>query len=68
LWQFAGLKLEDHEVQTLELIKNQNLDFLQDYLSLEEISALRDRTKLLLKNNALPEPATDRPAIPWPPV
>ena len=68
LWQFTGLKLEDHEVQTLELIKNQNLEFLQDYLSLEEISALRDRTKLLLKNNALPEPATDRPAIPWPPV
>ena len=68
LWQFTGLRLEDHEVQTLEMITNHNLEFLQDLLSLEEISALRDRTKLLLKNNALPEPATDRPAIPWPPV
>ena len=57
-----------YEVHTLEMIKNHDLKFLQDLLSLDEISALRGRTKLLLKNNALPEPATNRPAIPWPPV
>ena len=68
LWQFRGLKLEIHEVHTLGIICNHDLKFLQDYLSPEEILALKDRAKLLLKNNALPEPATDRPAIPWPPV
>jgi uncharacterized repeat protein (TIGR03843 family) len=68
LWQFTGLKLEDHERQSLEMIINHDLEFVQDLLSLEEISALKDRANSLLKNNALPEPATDRPTIPWPPV
>ena len=68
LWQFTGLKLEDHEVQTLEMIINHDLKFLQDLLSVAEISAIKVRAQSLLKTNTLPEPATDRPAIPWPPV
>jgi len=68
LWQFTDLILEEDEIAILEKIISNDLVFLDDHLTRDEISAIANRAKMILSNNRLPKPATDRPSIPWPPV
>jgi uncharacterized repeat protein (TIGR03843 family) len=69
LWQFAGESLTNEEKSVLKQIIDYDLNsVLADYLSREEIDAVTLRAKKLVNESVLPIPATDRPAIPWPPV
>jgi uncharacterized repeat protein (TIGR03843 family) len=69
LWQFAGESLTKDEKSVLKQIIDYDLNsVLADYLSREEIDAITLRAKKLVNESVLPIPATDRPAIPWPPV
>jgi uncharacterized repeat protein (TIGR03843 family) len=69
LWQFAGESLTKDEKSVLKQIIDFDLNsVLADYLSREEIDAITLRAKKLVNESVLPIPATDRPAIPWPPV
>lgn len=69
LWQFAGESFSDAEMATLRKViahdlKNEFQSLLQD----DEINSIRGRAIRLLNEPFFPLPATDRPAIPWPPV
>ncbi len=69
LWQFAGEPFTDAEKATLrEVIAHDLRKEFESLLEDEEITALRERAIRLLNNPFFPLPATDRPAIPWPPV
>ena len=69
LWQFSGESLTKDEKSVLKQIIDFDLNsVLADYLSREEIDAITSRAEKLDKESVLPMPATDRPAIPWPPV
>lgn len=68
LWQFAGLLLTENELSLLDNIANSDLSFLSNYLTETEISALLERTRRLINQENFPQPADDRPSIPWPPV
>ena len=68
LWQFAGDKLTGNEISLIKKVQSADLSSLKDYLSQVEIQAIQDRAADMLKSNALPLPARNRPAIPWPPV
>jgi uncharacterized repeat protein (TIGR03843 family) len=69
LWQFAGESLTNDEKSVLKQIIDYDLkSVLADYLSRKEIDAITLRAKKLVNESVLPIPATDRPAIPWPPV
>jgi uncharacterized repeat protein (TIGR03843 family) len=69
LWQFAGSPFSQSEISLIkEIIKFDLTSALGDYLNTEEIAAITLRAEQLAKESSLPLPATDRPAIPWPPV
>jgi hypothetical protein len=69
LWQFAGSPLSQSEISLIKnIVKFDLTSVLADYLNTEEIAAILLRAEQLAKKSSLPLPATDRPAIPWPPV
>lgn len=71
LWQFAGNKLNEKELEALlqieKWIPSEQAIILRTHLSDEEISALLSRIRRL-KEEGFPYPSQDWPAIPWPPV
>jgi hypothetical protein len=69
LWQFAGESFNEEEIIVLANVIGYNLekDF-SEFLQIDEINAIRQRASRLLNERIFPLPATDRPAIPWPPV
>jgi len=69
LWQFAGMSITKDEESMLKMLLEGNLlDLFAGLLSEDEIAALSKRAQELLEIRKLPNPPTDRPAIPWPPV
>ena len=69
LWQFAGESFNEEEINILDKVIEHDLakDFSQ-LLQIDEIDAIKQRAIRLLSEHIFPLPATDRPAIPWPPV
>jgi hypothetical protein len=69
LWQFAGESFNEEEIIVLGNVIGHDLekDF-SEFLQIDEIDAIRHRAVRLLSERIFPLPATDRPAIPWPPV
>lgn len=69
MWQFAGMSITKDEESMLKMLLEGNLlDLFAGLLSEDEIAALSKRAQELLEIRKLPNPPTDRPAIPWPPV
>ena len=69
IWQFSSLQLDDKEIDQLNQVQSLDLEqLLEEYLTTDEISALRQRVSTLLLNGVFPEPSQLWPAIPWPPV
>jgi uncharacterized repeat protein (TIGR03843 family) len=68
LWQWAGEKFTDVEVDLLERARTAitDSDFSQ-LLSVKEIDATVIRIKRLLNDGLFPLPSEDWPAVPWPP-
>jgi len=68
LWQFAGSDLADVEVEKISKVLSE-LDerYLADFLTANEISALKARAERLLESKKFPMPNPNWPAIPWPP-
>lgn len=71
LWHFAGEALLPFEVQQLEALlvwlNSENSSYFKSLLSEVEIKALEQRISRLLKEG-FPQPSTEWPAVPWPPV
>jgi uncharacterized repeat protein (TIGR03843 family) len=70
LWQWAGEKISDDEVQSLELLlsrieQNQIME-LDSLITKIEIDALIARINELISEKIFPMPSQDWPAIPWP--
>ncbi|MDA3030594.1 MAG: SCO1664 family protein [Actinomycetota bacterium] len=69
IWQFSSSPLDDKEIDQLNQVQSLDLEqLLKEYLTTDEISALRQRVRTLLLNGVFPEPSQLWPAIPWPPV
>ena len=69
IWQFSSLQLDDKEIDQLNQVQSLDLEqLLEEHLTTDEISALRQRVRTLLLNGVFPEPSQLWPAIPWPPV
>jgi uncharacterized repeat protein (TIGR03843 family) len=69
IWQFASLPLNPEEITLLNKVNALNLEqIFNEYLTANEIIALRQRVDDLLAKAVFPEPSQLRPAIPWPPV
>jgi len=68
LWQWAGEKFTDVEVDLLERARTAmtDSDFSQ-LLSVKEIDATVIRIKRLLNDGLFPLPSEDWPSVPWPP-
>ena len=71
LWQWAGRNLTESERKTLidlqRFMEGDLGDSLQDLLTVEEITALKNRVERLLTSDVFPEPTQDWPSVPWPP-
>jgi hypothetical protein len=69
LWQFAGESFNEEEINVLGSVIGHDLekDF-SEFLQIDEIDVIRQRAVRLFSKRIFPLPATDRPAIPWPPV
>ncbi len=72
LWQWAGDPLTD---EALECVRELYRDLdgalgerLHELLTVREVRRIGRRIELLLKSGCYPQPANDRPAIPWPPM
>jgi uncharacterized repeat protein (TIGR03843 family) len=71
LWGWAGEPLRPEERDLLGRLSAE-LDAglgetLGDHLTQAEVEATRHRVRELLRAGCLPEPASGRPAVPWPP-
>ena len=70
LWQWAGEKLSDDEVRSLELllsrIEQSQIMELDSLITKIELDALIARIKELISGRIFPMPSQDWPAIPWP--
>jgi hypothetical protein len=69
LWQWAGEALMESETEILRKALSgftEIEDTLKDYLTQEEIEALKIRIKELLESATFPIPSPDWPSIPWP--
>jgi hypothetical protein len=72
LWQWAGQKLPDLELETLTAVR-EHLDHtlgerLHELLTTREVRRTVRRIDQLLRNGKHPEPSGEWPAIPWPPM
>lgn len=74
IWDFAGNKLSNEDLQNLsDLSKKLQSDELlyrdlSEYLSGEELAAMDSRINQLLTLKVFPSPSQDRRSYPWPPV
>lgn len=68
LWQYSGDSLNMDEIAILNRVIDYKFVEFKELLSKSEITAIGDRASKLLETGKLPTPASDRPAIPWPPV
>ncbi len=74
LWGWAGDPLPESEVARLESLRRglaedaPLLEVLTDLLTMREINALRERCESLLRTGLHPDPGTDWPSVPWPPI
>ena len=67
LWDFAGERIPNDLLSLLS--RTPDLPpLLKHYLSTDEISALLNRAKSLLKSRTYPNPPRDRRAFPYPPI
>jgi uncharacterized repeat protein (TIGR03843 family) len=69
LWQWAGEPLTKPEISMLKSAISQFPEIvvaLKDYLTSDEIEALKIRIMDLLENASFPLPNPDWPSIPWP--
>jgi uncharacterized repeat protein (TIGR03843 family) len=72
LWQWAGDRLNEEAVDCLRELRSQLQGELaarlHELLTTREVRRTVRRVDNLLMSGKHPEPATDRPAIPWPPM
>ena len=69
LWQWAGEPLLESEISMLQSAMSGFPEIalaLKDYLTSEEIDALKIRIVDLVENASFPLPNPDWPSIPWP--
>ncbi len=71
LWQWAGEKLADSELEALQslLLKIENEISLElsTLITKDEIEALKERVTTLISEGVFPHPNPEWPHIPWPP-
>lgn len=74
VWDFAGQQFSPEDRDQLNLLKNELEPGttvrigLDNFLSLREVQAMSARIDQLLQANIYPLPASERYAVPWPPV
>jgi uncharacterized repeat protein (TIGR03843 family) len=73
LWQWRGKSLPRRSLEALRRLKTEFAeggltDELTPLISASEIDATKIRIDTLLKHRVHPQPPTDWPAVPWPPV
>ena len=72
LWQWAGDDLTDEATDCLRELRADLAgdlgERLHELLTVREVRRLGRRIDVLLESGRHPEPARDRPAIPWPPM
>lgn len=71
LWGWMGQPLPEDALEMLERLRSRMRDSLAgelaEHITGQEVRAIDDRIEGLLETSVFPEPASDRPAIPWPP-
>lgn len=74
LWQWAGVKYTEDEIDSLTLLhsaisggKSKQLEELSELLTQSEIVALSQRIERMISLRHFPEPNPEWPHIPWPP-
>jgi len=72
LWGWTGKQLSEEAVAVLSALQA-SLDgalgeALEEHLTVSEVQHVRLRVKRLLRAARFPQPPTDWPAVPWPPV
>lgn len=71
LWQFSGEMFDEAETALLQKAESESEKFstlLRDHLQDDEIDAFFHRIELLMGKRRFPQPSSEWPAIPWPPV
>jgi uncharacterized repeat protein (TIGR03843 family) len=72
LWQWAGDDLTDEATDCLRQLRGDLGgalgERLHQLLTVREVRRLARRIDVLLETGCHPQPASDRPAIPWPPM
>jgi hypothetical protein len=68
LWQWAGEQFSQNEISILSSASTilPSID-LKELLTQEEIFALNERLKRLIREGKFPAPSEEWPAVPWPP-
>jgi len=68
LWQFSGDQIPDNFLKSLNLFLDHLPESqLSDFLTDNEIFALKNRVTDLIQAGAYPFPSDEWPAVPWPP-
>ncbi len=68
LWQFAGEAMTVDEISIIQnFIAHLDEFGLAEYLSEEDIAALKNRALRLIDDGSFPFPSQEWPAVPWPP-
>ncbi|MFG1610844.1 SCO1664 family protein [Actinoplanes sp. NPDC049265] len=72
LWGWTGKPLPDEATDVLRSLQSALSgglgETLEEHLTLSEVQHVRLRVKRLLRASKFPQPPTDWPAVPWPPV
>jgi uncharacterized repeat protein (TIGR03843 family) len=72
LWGWTGKPLPEESVETLTALATALAgplgETLEEHLTISEVQHVRLRVKRLLRASRFPQPPTDWPAMPWPPV
>jgi uncharacterized repeat protein (TIGR03843 family) len=74
IWDYAGQTIPSDFIRNLQNLLTKLdedktlLKELGDYISKEEIHALKTRIKILVELNTFPHPEKNRRAVPWPPI
>jgi uncharacterized repeat protein (TIGR03843 family) len=70
LWQWAGMPLQQSEIEKLEGLEKlvvEHREEIENLISQKEFLALQARINRLLSTNSFPLPSEEWPAVPWPP-
>jgi uncharacterized repeat protein (TIGR03843 family) len=72
LWGWTGAVLSDEAVDVLGRLssglRSSLGGALREHLTGAEVARVRGRVRRLLENACFPEPGTDWPSVPWPPM